>query len=106
VFTEQRNSVRKVLKTRAVLALEGEAPLACRTVDVNAGGVSLTVPNPLGAGRAAQVGFDLLVDGNMVKINARVKVQYCILSQGEFKVGLEFVNLDLSAMTSLSRFLR
>lgn len=106
MFAEQRKSARKILKTRAVLALEGEAPVTCRTTDISANGVSVFVPAPIRAGQPAQVGFDLLADGKIVKINARTRVQYCILSQGEFKAGLEFVNLDLAAMTSLARFLR
>lgn len=106
MFTEQRKSARKILKTRAILAIEGEPPQACRTVDIGASGVSLNVPHPIRGGQAVQVGFDLLVDGKIVKVNAKAKVQYCILSHGEFKVGLEFSNLELAAMTALSRFLR
>jgi hypothetical protein len=50
--------------------------------------------------------FDLLVDGNIVPINTRAKASHCILSHGEFKVGFQFLNLDLGAMTALARFLR
>jgi hypothetical protein len=31
---------------------------------------------------------------------------YCIFSNGEFKAGFQFLNLDLNAMSQLSRFLR
>lgn len=106
MFTEQRKSTRRILKAKAALALEGEAPVACRTSDVGGNGVSLQVPNPVRSGQAGQVMFDVMVDGKIVNIKARARVQYCILSQGEFKVGMEFVNLPLAAMTSLSRFLR
>jgi hypothetical protein len=50
--------------------------------------------------------FDLLVEGNVVPMQSRACTQYCILSNGEFKVGLQFLNLELAAMTALSRFLR
>lgn len=106
MFTEQRKSPRKILKTRAVLAVEGTAPATCRTSDVGANGVSLFLPHPITAGQVGQVAFDLLVDGKVVRINARSRVQYCILSQGEFKAGIEFLNIELAAMTALSRFLR
>lgn len=106
MFTEQRKSTRRILKAKATLALEGEGQVACRTSDVGGNGVSLQVPGPVRSGQAGQVMFDLLVDGKIVNINARARVQYCILSQGEFKVGMEFLNLPLAAMTSLSRFLR
>jgi hypothetical protein len=52
------------------------------------------------------VGFDLLVEGKLAPISARAKVIYCIFSGGEFKAGFQFLNLELSAMTQLSRFLR
>ena len=86
--------------------MEGEAPCVVRTTDVGANGVSVNVPGPVKSGQTGQLGFDLMVDGKIVKINARSRVQYCILSQGEFKVGLEFLNLELASMTALARFLR
>lgn len=89
-----------------MLAMEGEAPVIGRTSDVGANGVSVNVPAPVKPGQAGQLGFELMVDGKIVKISARSRVQYCILSQGEFKVGLEFLNLELAAMTALARFLR
>ncbi|MEW6373315.1 MAG: PilZ domain-containing protein [Pseudomonadota bacterium] len=104
--TDQRQSQRKVFKTRAMLAVEGGAPVLGRTTDIGANGVSLTVPHPVGVGQAAQLRFDLLVDGNVIPVNTRAKAQYCILSGGDFKVGFQFLNLELAAMTALSRFLR
>jgi c-di-GMP-binding flagellar brake protein YcgR len=89
-----------------MLAVEGTVPVACRTADVGANGVSLLVQHPITAGQVGQVAFDLLVDGKVVRINARSRVQYCILTQGEFKAGLEFLNIELAAMTALARFLR
>ena len=103
---EQRQSARKILKVRAVLAMEGQAPVPGRTSDIGANGVSITVPHPLQTGQTGQVGFDLLVDGTPYPLLARVKVMYCIFSNGEFKAGLQFMNLDLTAMSQVSRFLR
>lgn len=103
---DQRQSARKILKVRAVLAMEGQAPVPGRTSDIGANGVSITVPHPLQTGQTGQVGFDLLVDGTPYPLLARVKVMYCIFSNGEFKAGLQFMNLDLTAMSQVSRFLR
>jgi c-di-GMP-binding flagellar brake protein YcgR len=77
-----------------------------RTTDLSANGVSINVPQPMGVGQNAQLRFDLLVEGNVVPIQSKARIQYCILSNGEFKVGLQFLNLELAAMTALSRFLR
>jgi hypothetical protein len=106
VHADQRQSPRKILKTRVMLAMEGSAPVLGKTTDVSANGVSVSLPQPVAAGQSAQLRFDLLVEGRVVPIHSKARTQYCILSNGEFKVGLQFLNLDLGAMTALSRFLR
>jgi len=106
VTTDQRKSARKIVKVRAVLAMEGQPPILTRTGDVSATGVSLTVPHPLQVGQAGQVAFDLLVDGQSFPVRARVKVMYCIVSHGDFKVGFQFTNLDVNTTAQLSRFMR
>lgn len=103
---DQRTSARKILKVKAVLALEGQAPVLVRTGDISATGVSLTVPHPLQTGQTGQVAFDLLVDGTPFPLRARVKVMYCIVSSGDFKAGFQFTGLDVNTMSQLSRFLR
>lgn len=105
-MTEQRKAARKILKVKAVVAIDGQVPMLVRTVDISANGVSVAVPEPMQAGQAGQVSFDMMVDGKATPIAARVKTMYCIFSSGEFKVGFQFVNLDLNAMSQLSRFLR
>lgn len=89
-----------------MLAIEGGAPFLGRTTDVSANGVSVSVAQPVAAGQSAQLRFDLLVEGKLVPIHSKARTQYCILSNGEFKVGLQFLNLELGAMTALSRFLK
>jgi hypothetical protein len=89
-----------------VLVPEGASPVAGRTFDLSSKGVSATFADPLPVGQAGQLVFDIFVDGKPTTIHARSKAMYCIFSGGEFKVGFEFVSLDLSAMTAVSRFLR
>ena len=86
--------------------MEGQPPVQGRTSDIGANGVSITVPHPLHTGQTGQVGFDLLVDGHPFPLHARVKVMYCIFSSGEFKAGFQFMNLDLNAMSQVSRYMR
>ena len=105
-MTDQRQSARKIVKVKAVLAMEGQAALLGKTSDVGANGVSVAVQNPLQVGQTGRVSFDLLVEGKLTPIAARARVIYCIFSGGEFKAGFQFLNLDLTAMTQLSRFLR
>lgn len=89
-----------------MFALEGSAPVMGRTTDVSVQGVSVSVAQPVAVGQGAQLRFDLLVDGKVVPIQSKARTLYCILSNGEFKVGLQFVNLELSAMSALSRYLK
>lgn len=106
MFNEQRQSQRKVLKVKALLAPEGADPLTVRTVDIGSSGMCVSSPDPMTLGTTTQVRFDLLVEGKPHAIQVRSKVTYCILSGSEFKVGLQFLNLDLSSMTMLAKFLR
>jgi len=104
--TDQRKSARKILKVKALIVMDGQPPLPGRTADIGANGLSVTVGRPMQAGQLGQLGFDLLVEGKTVSIRARAKVMYSILSGDDFKVGFQFLNLDLTAMTQLARYLR
>jgi hypothetical protein len=105
-MTDLRQSARKIVKVKAVIAMEGQAPMPGRTSDVGSNGVSIAVQNPLQVGQTGRVAFDLLVEGRLTPIAARAKVIHCIFSNGEFKAGFQFLNLELTAMTQLSRFLK
>jgi hypothetical protein len=106
VFTEQRQSARKVVKVKAVVTVDGGPPITGRTLDLGSNGVCVNAPEPVPAGKLAQVSFDLLIDGKAYPIHARSKVSYCIFSNGEFKIGLQFLTVDLSAMTTIAKYLR
>ena len=106
MFIEQRQAERKVLKTKAKLSIEGDETVVTRTVDISASGMSLSLPKPLKVGLPGHIAFELFFEGKATPINARSKVSYCIFSNGEFKVGFQFINLELAAMAALSRFLQ
>lgn len=105
-MTEQRQSARKILKVKALVVMDGQAPLQARTTDIGAQGVSVTVGQPMQAGQLGQVGFDLLVDGKMVPVRVRARVTHSILGGDEFKVGFQFLNPDASTTAALARFLK
>lgn len=104
--TEQRTTARKLLKVKAVLALEGLAPVLGKTTDIGTNGVSITVANPMQAGHTGQLYLDLLIDGKVTPMQMRARVMYCIFSGGDYKVGFQFLNPDLKATGLLARFLR
>jgi hypothetical protein len=105
VHNELRASKRKALKVKALLAMEGEDTIMARTADVGGDGLCLMVGKSLKPGAVGMVRFELLHEGKVKSIAVRASVQYCILTNGEYKVGFRFVNLELSAMAALSRYL-
>lgn len=106
MFNEQRTSPRKVLKARAVVTFDGAAPLAARTVDVGGNGLCLTYTQPMPAGGECTLSFEVLLDGKLHTVKTRSKSLYCIFSNGEYKVGFQFLSLDLAAMTLLAKYMR
>lgn len=95
-----------MLKARAVVTYDGVAPLTARTVDVGGNGICLNYPQPMPTGRECELSFDLFLDGKVSTVKTRSKALYCIFSNGEYKIGFQFLNLELSAMTLLAKFMR
>ncbi len=85
--------------------MEGEESIVARTADVGGDGLCLMVSTSLKPGAVGMVRFELFQDGKAKLIAVRAAVQYCILSNGEYKVGFRFLNLELSAMASLAQYL-
>lgn len=103
---EQRQSPRKVLRTKAWLAMDGQAPVMGKTTDVGAQGCSVNLSDPVTVGQQGQLAFDILVEGKFVTVNTRAKAMYCIFGGGECKVGFQFHGLDLATVTALARFMK
>ena len=106
MLQEQRQSPRKVLRTKVWLAIDGQAPFTAKSVDVSTNGISVNIPDPVPVGLASQLRFDLLIDGEFTTIDTHAKALHCIFSGGEYKVGFKFQGLDLAGVTALTRFLR
>lgn len=106
MFNEQRQALRKQLKVKCVLTPEGQGAIQARTVDIAANGMCVTSPVPLPSHATAELDFELFFEGKANPFHIRAKASYCILSGNEFKVGFQFVNVPLSGMTMLARFLR
>ncbi|AVR96349.1 PilZ domain-containing protein [Pseudoduganella armeniaca] len=103
---DQRQSARKIMRTRAMVVLDGTAPMPARTFDISLGGVSVTTETKLNPGQAGQVVFEMLVDGKPQLITVRAKVVHCIFSGDEFKVGFMFQPLAPDVLATITRFLK
>jgi hypothetical protein len=106
IGTEQRWSDRKIFKVKAVLTMQDARPVPARTFDIGGNGMSLSMPFPLSNGSKGVIQFDLLQDGQVKPMKAAGTVVYCIYSNGEFKVGFKFKQLDLLVLTAITRFVR
>lgn len=104
---DQRQTARKILRARAMLALDGGEPVPARTADISLGGISVTTEYKANANQAGQVMFEMLVDGKPTVLTCRVKVAHCIFSGNEFRVGCMFqLPLSPQASAAITRFMK
>lgn len=97
---------RKILRVKAMWVLDGHAPVAARTLDLGTSGVSVHVEQMVKEGAKGQISFEMFTDGKTHMISAKVAVTYCIFSSGEFKVGMQFLQLDPQTAQVLGKFMR
>ncbi len=84
--------------------MEGASPVAARTIDLGGSGMSLGLGYPLTLGSKGVIQFDLMTDGKTKPVKTTATVTYCIYSNGEFKVGFKFMQLDLLVLTAITKF--
>jgi hypothetical protein len=106
LLVDQRSGARKIVRAKAVVVMDGLPPQQGRTLDLSSIGVSLTYDHKLAVGHMGQVTFELFMDGKGQLVSSRAKVNYCIFSGDQFKIGFTFVNPDAAAAGIISKFLR
>ena len=89
-----------------MIVMDGAAPIAARTFDLGLAGISLTADNKVQVGATGQVVFEMLVEGKPQIVNTRGKVNNCIFSGNEFKIGFVFLPLDNEAAGAITKFMR
>ena len=102
---EQRKAERKIVKVKALVKLDGGDAIMGRTFDLGASGVGLLLDVPMKDGVKARVSVGLLVNGVVTPMHTQARVQYCIFSNGDYKIGMQFLQLDAANATMLARFL-
>jgi len=103
---EQRRAERKIVKVKTLVKVEGGEPIMGRSFDLATSGVGVVLDVPLQSGVKARVSIGLLVDGVVAPIHTQARVQYCIFSSGEYRIGFQFLQLEVATATTLARFLR
>ena len=106
MLVDQRKSPRKILRGKGMLILDGTPAIAARTLDISASGLSVMVVQPLQMGQLGRITFEMYIDSKSHIITARASIAYCMFSGNEFKVGLQFVALELPALTAVEKYMR
>ena len=106
MLVDQRSATRKIVRTKAVVVMDGMQPKQGRTLDMASTGLSLTFDHKLEVGHTGLVSFELFLDGKPQILTCRSKVSYCIFSGDHFKIGFLFQNLDVATAASINKFIR
>lgn len=104
--SDNRQSTRKVLKTKAQLSIEESRPVEVRTIDISVDGLGLLLPGPVTPGQPGKIVVNMYFDGKAHIVSAVGKITYCVFSGGEFRAGFKFVRLEPAAPGAISAYLK
>jgi hypothetical protein len=104
---QRRQSIRHLLRTRAVLRLAGRPPASIRVLDASTGGLGIEHDEPLGPpGSQGQIDMALPDGAASIRMTLRVELKYSIFKGSAMTSGLAFVALTLEQSAALERVLR
>jgi len=92
---DRRSSQRKRLQRRVSLGLTKGAIVQGHTVEISLGGLGVMIPTALAIGEVCAVRFDMLINGESVRIAGIGKVVNCSCSGLDgFRIGMKFTARD------------
>ena len=99
---ERRVAPRRTIALSAVVRIPGVAPLVALTVDVSRGGIGLLSPVAVELDKQLNISmtFDVCGESSTVIITGRVR--YCARQAKQFRIGLQFVNLDAATVAFIN----
>ncbi|MDQ2819966.1 MAG: PilZ domain-containing protein [Pseudomonadota bacterium] len=103
---EQRKAERKIVKVKALVKLDDGEGIMGRTFDLGASGVGIVLDVPLKMAMQARVSIGLLINGVVTPMHSQARVQYCIFSNGDYRIGFQFLQLNAPTATMLAKFLQ
>ena len=77
-----------------------------RSFDLATTGVGVLLDVPRKTGIQARVSTGLLVNGVVAPLHTQGRVQYCIFSNGAYRIGFQFLPLEAATAATPARFLR
>ncbi len=103
---DQRQSIRKVLRARGLLRMDGMEQFLVKTLDICSSGIGVSCPNQLQPGQVGHIAFEMFINGKAFHVASRVKVMYCIYSSVEgFKLGMQFLELDMKGAAAIAKYM-
>jgi hypothetical protein len=105
---DKRESVRKVLRTKAAVTMDdGAEPMLVNTTDIGKFGMCLiNIQKPITMGQHIRVTFDIFFGGDIHKVDLSARVAYCFYNDGEgYKAGLQFLDLASEGVNIVAQYI-
>jgi len=105
----RRENDRKMLHTRAILAIPGKPILEVRTLDISIGGIGIVASVNLVARIPCKLAFSLpLRHGKKINVEAEGYVTHSLFSNSHdgFKIGIRFKDVSPELEKEIARYLR
>lgn len=106
--SERRNELRRSLASKLFLTFANGQKAIGKGLDISAGGVGVVLDMALSEKTPCDVQFSLLGrDGKMQSWQATAKVTNCALSAsaGGFRIGLQWVVVDVTVRKAIDQYL-
>lgn len=103
---ERRHERRKLMRLRADVRLPGSTLLEGNMVDLSRRGAGILAPIKLELGQQCTISVDLSACGTQMALRLVGRVCYCMPSGEDFRVGLQFVQMDESTALLIEDLLK
>lgn len=100
-----RQTVRKILRCKALVRMESGEIVTGRTLDISVDGLSLVLEKSLPEKLLCEVRLDFFLDGKSTRIQSKMRVVSCICTNHTYRVGLQFLVIDSKQEDVISRIL-
>jgi hypothetical protein len=101
---DQRRYPRKMFRQQASLGLPGQGIITGYTLDISMHGLSVLSPISLKVGEVCSVRFNIVINGQTVRVAGAGKVANCSCAGDGFRIGMHFKAQDPVVQAALFEF--